>query len=113
MMTLETKKSMSVIKHHNKLDCVNNGSSIINDHRLTWKAKGLMMYLLNRPDGYRFAENEIIASSKDGREATANGLAELEKYGYLVRSPIRSENGQFCGRQWDVNEIPINQKEIY
>ncbi len=96
----------NVIRHHKKSNFVIIDSKILNNPRLSWKAKGLLAYLLSKPDGWQFYETEIAKRSKDGRDSVATGLKELENEGYLQRSWIRNDKGKFIGRQWDVYESP-------
>ena len=102
-----TKESQcNVIRHHRKNNFVILDTEIINNPKLSWKAKGLLTYLLSKPDGWQFYETEIAKRSKDGRDSVAAGLKELENEGYLERSWIRNERGKYIGRQWDVYENP-------
>jgi len=55
------------------------------DKNLSWKAKGLFLYLYSKPDDWNFAIDRIVKESKDGIRATREGLKELEKNGYLKR----------------------------
>ncbi len=65
------------------------------DKRLSWKAKGLYLYLVSRPDGWDYYVQDIINRSKDGKDAVKSGLKELEEYGYLKREKVQNEKGQF------------------
>ena len=65
------------------------------DNRLSWKAKGLYLYLVSRPDGWNYYVQDIINRSKDGRDAVQSGLKELEDYGYLKRAKVQNEKGLF------------------
>jgi hypothetical protein len=107
---MDSCKTKSTLKHHRKNYFVVVDKEMINDTRLSWKAKGLMLYLLGQSDGWQFYESEITTHSKDGRDSTSNGLNELEEYGYLRRTPIRNEKGQFIGKRWDIYETPITNQ---
>jgi len=62
---------------------------------LSWKAKGLLGYLLSKPDDWKIRLNDLIQSSADGREAVRSGIKELEKQGYIVRHVTRDKLGRF------------------
>lgn len=62
---------------------------IINDKRLSFKAKGLFLYLISKPDGWAFSADRIKNDSKDGEDSILSGLSELEKFGLLSREKIR------------------------
>ncbi len=68
---------------------------IEDDDRLSWKAKGIYLYLVSRPDKWDYYIQDIINRSKDGKDAVKSGIKELEKYGYLKRKKVKNEKGQF------------------
>lgn len=76
------------------------------DERLTFKAKGILLYLMSRPDDWQVYEQEIIKHSKDGIKAVRNGIDELIEYGYIKRNLIRDEQGHFKGYEYLVYDKP-------
>lgn len=84
---------------------------IINDKRLSFKAKGLFMYLISKPDGWSFSADRIKNDSKDGEDSILSGLSELEKFGLLTRQKIRVK-GIFKGFDYllsfDIKPSPEN-----
>lgn len=60
-------------------------NSVLNDKKISAKAKGLYAYLYSKPEGWDFAIDRIALDFTDGRKAINNGLKELEEYGYLLR----------------------------
>lgn len=81
------------------------------DTRLSWKAKGLLAYLLTRPDDWTIMVKDLIKRSKDGRDSVYAGLRELEKYGYLERRVRRDEKGRIIEWESIVYERPIVDPE--
>ncbi|OAD21602.1 Phage replication protein, partial [Candidatus Thiomargarita nelsonii] len=65
---------------------------------LSWKAKGILGYLLSRPDNWIIQLSQLIAQSTDGQAAVQTALKELEGEGYLKRQRIKNEKGQI---QWE------------
>ena len=61
----------------------------LNDCRLSWKAKGIVSYMLSMPDDWTFYWEELSKHSIDGLASLKSGLKELKKYGYLVRYPVK------------------------
>lgn len=59
------------------------------DPRLTLKAKGLLVYIKGHAPGYRLTVDQMIAESKDGRDAVYAALKELVEYEYLRRIQVR------------------------
>lgn len=79
----------------------------LNDERLSWKAKGLLAYLLSKPDDWQVYERDLIKRATDGRDAVRTAMRELEAHGYLSRRQIRGENGSFGHMEYIVYERPI------
>lgn len=77
------------------------------DTRISWKAVGLLTYLLSRPDGWKFFASELEKRHTDGKNSVSSGLIELEATGYLRREVIRGERGRFQTKKWHVSEKPL------
>lgn len=71
-------------------------NAVINDDRLTFRARGVLVWLLSKPDDWRTRSDSIAAHSpKEGRDAIRATLRELAELGYLVREKIQNERGQW------------------
>lgn len=82
---------------------------VFEDKTLSWKAKGILAYLLSKPDDWQIIINDLIARSKDGRGSTLSGITELMAAGYIHRSTKR-EFGKFAGSDYEVFEVPVMNK---
>jgi len=72
-------------------------NEVIRDRRLSYKARGLLAYMLSFPDNYRITADLLAESSdSDGRRAVLSGLDELRETGYLVTVTERDAKGQFA-----------------
>lgn len=69
-------------------------SKIINDADITWKAKGIFMYMLSFEPGERIDLN-TITTNYEGRGATRNGINELIISGYIRRESMRTNTGYY------------------
>ena len=78
----------------------------ITDDRLSAKAKGILLYLLSRPDDWQIYTAEIKKHMKDGIKSINTGIHELIEYGYIKRSKKRQDNGVFNGYEYIVYETP-------
>lgn len=78
----------------------------LNDDRLSWKAKGLLAYMLSLPDDWSFSLSDLATRSKCGREATANIMDELIEAGYLQKAQKRTKDGKFGKVEFFVFEAP-------
>lgn len=79
----------------------------LNDTRLSWKAKGIMAYMLSMPDDWIFYFDELVKHSTDGKASFRAGFNELKKCGYVERRPVRE--GQRI-KEWEtiVHEVPLD-----
>lgn len=67
----------------------------LRDPRLSWKARGLLAFLLSMPDNWRTNSDHLQHCGPDGRDSVRAGLRELEAAGYLERRKVRSESGRW------------------
>jgi hypothetical protein len=86
-----------------KYSVISNTAS--DDARLSFGARGVMTYLLTKPDNWEVRSSDLIEVSPHGRDAIRAMLRELEKFGYLHRKRIRLENGRY-GWETEVFEEP-------
>jgi len=77
------------------------------DSRLSCKAKGILVYILGKPDNWKVIVKDIINNCADGKSAIYSGLRELKKYGYYKKDPVRDEKGQIIYWESVVYECPI------
>lgn len=75
------------------------------DGRLSFKARGLLAYLLSRPPGWKTSVDRLAEMGKDGEAGIKSGLRELEKLGYLRRHRGRTPEGTFTFDQ-EVTDVP-------
>ena len=80
--------------------------SFIHDENLSWKAKGILLYLLSRPDDWQIYETELVRHSTDGLSGLKTGIKELEKVGYIQRTRKRDDKGRLKEYEYVVYEKP-------
>ena len=95
-------KIIKDIKNH----YVNIDQQLIRDETLSWKARGIFMYLWSQNDSWDFYAKEVAKHAPDGIDALNSGLDELEKGGYLTRERKRDKQGQLRGTDWILHEKP-------
>jgi hypothetical protein len=78
----------------------------LEDVSMSWKAKGLLAFLLSRPDDWQIYVTDLIKRAKDGRDAVLAGIKELEQFGYITRKRVKGERGRFDGWEYEVYEYP-------
>lgn len=88
-------------------DNYTNISNILaRDKRLTWKARGIFLYMWSQADNWQFYVREIASHAVDGERALTSGLKELEEYGYLIRKHRIAKHGGFAGMDWILTDRP-------
>lgn len=88
--------------------------AISEDTRLSWASRGLLIFLLGKPDHWEVSVRHLINQTKDaigkssGRDAVRVILKELEAAGYLTVDRARNESGVFNGMAYTVCERPVD-----
>lgn len=84
---------------------------VIENPNLSWKAKGLLAYLLSRPDNWTVRFRDLVKRSPDGAHTVRVALGELRKAGHVQVETIR-EDGRV--KQWiyTVHENPSPDGEF-
>ena len=78
---------------------------------LSWKAKGIMTYLLSLPDDWIVNLDEIKRNSSDGESSFRSGWKELKDTGYVSRQPIRDEvTKKILSWETVIKELPNEKK---
>src|SRR5690606_38416389 len=75
--------------------------NMLSDSNISWKAKGILSYLLSKPDEWITYVADIEKRSTDGKDSVRSGMKELEDAGYIERKRIR-EKGRFKGWEYHV-----------
>ena len=82
------------------------------EKKMSLKAKGLLSLMLSLPDDWDYSISGLATLSKDGKDSIMSALAELEKFGYLTRTRLTNEKGQFAGVEYNIFEIPQPKNPI-
>jgi hypothetical protein len=78
---------------------------VLSDRDLSWKAKGILAYLLGKPPNWQTRLADLVNQSRDGRDSALAGLLELRRAGYAARSLTR-DRGRITGCQWIISHTP-------
>lgn len=81
------------------------------DERLSWQARGLLIYLLTKPDHWEVSVAQLIkqtqgSSKRTGRDGVYSIINELINAGYMRRTVTRDCDGGFDGTEYEVFESP-------
>lgn len=84
---------------------------ISEDTRLSWAARGMLIFLLGKPDNWTVSVAHLIKQTAESqrpssRDAVRGIIAELVSTGYMKADTARAENGKFRGMDYVVCESP-------
>ena len=85
----------------------------LRDQNLTYKARGLLAFMLSLPDEWDYSINGLVAISKENKTAIKGILNELEENGYLERIklfPKETKSGRI-EYVYQIYESPKKKKE--
>lgn len=97
---------MPVIKSKITTEFTTLKNKLLNDTNLSFKARGLLAFMLSLPSDWKFYSSEIVKhSNKDGQASINSAIKELKENGYLeIRQVFK--DGKFSGNEWIVYDYP-------
>jgi hypothetical protein len=84
---------MSIIRVKKDKNYFAASNEPFNDKRLSWEARGVMGYLLSKPDEWQVRFNDLVNQGPAKRTKLRRIFKELEEFGYLERERIQREDG--------------------
>jgi len=98
--------SLLVLKKYKSSQVTN--CDYLENESLSFKAKGILTYLLSKEDGWEFSLEKLRNVSFEGETAVRSGLKELEEAGYIDRFTVRCERTKRITR-WGITarDLPI------
>lgn len=81
----------------------------LNDRRLSLKAKGLLSFMLSKPDTWDYSIEGLVSQCKENYTAIKSGLDELKECGYLTVKklfPNETDSGHI-EYEYTVHEVPV------
>lgn len=79
-------------------------NEILRRSDISWKAKGIMCYVLSLPDDWVIYLEELIEHATDKKASFRSGWNELIEKGYVSRFPIRNEAGKIVEWRTEIRE---------
>lgn len=101
-------KTIHRIKKHETFTRIENET--LRDPLLTFKATGLLAFMLSRPDDWHFFIEELARAKTDGEFSVRSAMIELIDRGYVVREEVREE-GRIVAYLVHVYERPRKSKK--
>lgn len=81
-------------------------NTVLEDTRLSWKAKGIFAYLWSKSDDWQYHSKEVATHSTDKIDSLRTGLNELKEAGYLKITQQKGKHGLFSNQIWDLYPVP-------
>lgn len=79
-------------------------NEILRRNDISWKAKGIMCYVLSLPDDWVIYLEELIEHATDKKASFRSGWTELTEKGYVRRFPVRNESGKIIEWRTEIRE---------
>lgn len=105
---LSDKTIMRVVKNKDNPYVLMNKEFLSVDE-MSWKAKGILSYLLSKPDNWKVIIADLVKKSKDGRDAVYAGIKELISFGYIEKITERDSRGRVEQIVYLVYESPLTE----
>jgi hypothetical protein len=83
-------------------------NAVVQNPELSFRARGLLAYVLSMPKDFVHSAERLAKRSLDGVSATRSALRELQTAGYAKLSRFRKDDGTF-GNRWEFRESPSRE----
>ena len=80
--------------------------SMLSDSRISWEAKGILSYLLGKPEDWKLRVSDLVKHGTAGERKIRAALNELRAFGYADLVQDR-EGGRIVGWTWRLCDYPI------
>lgn len=87
-------------------------NSVFENENLSYRAKGVLGYLLSRPNNWKFNKTDLVRRSTEGRDAIYKAIDELKEQGYLHIYRNVLKDGKFDGWIWEYDDIPFMPEHL-
>lgn len=81
-------------------------NELIDNKLLSWKARGILIYLLSKPDHWRTTVAHLASVSPEGIHAVRSGMRELALHGYVKYVKKQNASGQ-----WTTHTVVFDQPQ--
>ncbi len=104
-------KNIIRVEKREKFTIIN--SDLLEDTRLEWATKGILGYLLSKPDNWVLQVNDLRKQGNLGRDAIYKRIKNAIESGYITRIDHRDEKGRVTSVEYIVREesiYPLSEK---
>lgn len=96
---------MSIVRINKEDKYFSASNEPFNDDRLMWETRGLIGYLLSKPNHWTIRIDDLLKRGPGGRDKVRKMLRDAQTHGYLNRQRITKTDGTFDWL-WDIYESP-------
>lgn len=83
--------------------------TLINYDKISWQAKGLLIYILSKPSNWKVYMSDIEKHATNGNTSIRSILKELRESGFMVLNKITKDNGVFFEWSYSVFDAPLKK----
>ena len=77
---------------------------LINDERLSFEARGFLVFMLALPDDWNFSIKGLAFKSNLSSKTVMRLIKELKSAGYVAQRRVKGGHGYFSSYEWDIYE---------
>lgn len=70
-------------------------NDVLSDRELSFRALGILVYVLSKPDNWVVRSEQLAESHAEGRDAVRTALEHLELAGYVKRDKVQDRRGRW------------------
>lgn len=104
---------MRIVRSKHESDFLIVANATVRDPRLSYTARGILVEILSRPDGWETTADRLMEQARlqrgekrgEGRRAIREAFKELEAAGYMHRVKTRDRRGRYVTTIW-VSDVP-------
>jgi hypothetical protein len=102
-----------IVRSKHATDFLIISNTTARDQRLSYTARGILVEILSRPDGWETTADRLVQQAREhrgekhgeGRRAIRAAFVELEATGYMHRVKVRGERGRYTTTVY-VTDVP-------
>lgn len=103
---------MGILRKNKQSNFTTIDNHALKNKELSFKAKGLLVYMWSLPNDWNFYETEIVNHATDGISSVRSALKELQDAGYLLKQRKRDEKGKLKENDWLISDIPMFSPDL-
>lgn len=98
--------ALVAIRHKRKDNYTIVNNRPIRDKKISFKATGLLLYLMHLPEDWRLNLRDLTNRKTDGWSAVRSGIDELVRHRYVFIERERDPSGRFTRCIWTITDEP-------